>query len=707
MFGSFRKLTMQKQISQKLKPAEAIVLAHDHFEAGELGACQYVCECIKAILPSHGVVHHLLGLVAFRQGRTDEALDHLKTSLFLEPQNPMFLSNAVEVFRSASRTQQAIEIGEQAIKAAPNMTSAHSNLALAYYDDGQFEKAKTLHARALELEPNYVASLNNLGSIARDEKDLEQATAIYRKALRLCPHNLEIANNLTTTLIERDLIEEAQVEVTRIFENDPNNSEALANQARIFFARLELDAAESCFRQALALQPDLGPAYLGLSQVLLEKGHPELARLSAEEALVRDPSNPGSLHQVGVCHNTLSEPEKALTFYEQALEVDPNFKASRIGRAHYYLELGEMDEARADFSNVHQLDPTDISALIGLSRIDKVRSSDDPVFKALELQLPKASAMSPVHQIAYRFGLADCYDALGRYDDAWEQYSTAATLKRSKVQYDPEARDRQVDAIIQQFSEEYIDRLKPYANHSAKPIFVLGMPRSGTTLTESILANHPSVFGAGELGDLQQIFGFDSSAANQPFPFNLTELTGEALHSFAGRYVAFLHQLSSEAAYVTDKMPSNFNMIGIIHALLPNAKIVHVSRHGMDTCLSCFTQLFERSQYQTYDLLELGRYYNGYRRLMKHWETVLPADALYTVDYQTLVEDPKSQTRALLEYCGLTWDETCLEFHTSKRRVKTASITQVRQPFYKSSVEKWRRYEKHLGPLFNIIQSQY
>ncbi|MCV0429337.1 MAG: sulfotransferase [Roseibium sp.] len=694
---------MPNRSSQKLSLTNAITLAQKHFEAGELEACKYLCERILIAVPSHSMAYHLLGLVAFRGDHIEQALDYLEASLSLEPQNPMFLSNTVEVLRSGKRIGRAIDLGKRATKAAPQSAAAHSNLALAYYDDRQYDKAKVLHAKALELDPGYIASLNNLGSIAREEKDPEHAIEKYRSALQLDPLHEEAANNLVTVLIELDRLEAAQSEVSRILSRNSSNVDAICNQARIHLAYLELDNAEALFRKAMSLRPGLGSACLGLSQVLLEKNLPELALAAAEEALKNDPENPANLHQTGVCHSALSNSELAREFYVRALEIEPAFKASLIGRAHLHMELGEMNQARADLERVRQLDPADFSPLIGLSRINKIRDAEDPVFKALERQLSNAASMSPTNQIAYRFGLADCYDALGRCDEAWEQYTKGAALKRSKIHYDSEARDRQIDEIIARFTPEFIETLRPYANHSAKPIFVLGMPRSGTTLTETILASHPSVFGAGELGDLQRIFGFDRGDVRQPFPQNLSGLAGEDLVSRACHYVACLEAHSVNARHVTDKMPSNYNMIGLINALLPNAKIVHVSRNGMDTCLSCFTRLFERSQHQSYDLIELGRYYNGYRRLMNHWEKVLPPEAMYTLDYQSLVEDPEGQTRALLAACGLAWNKDCLEFQTAKRRVRTASITQVRQPVYRSSVEKWRRYEKHLKPLANLI----
>ena len=235
------------------------------------------------------------------------------------------------------------------------------------------------------------------------------------------------------------------------------------------------------------------------------------------------------------------------------------------------------------------------------------------------------------------------------------------------------------------------------------PIFVLGMPRSGTTLTEQIIASHQQVYGAGELHDILQLVNHPKEGAPEGYPLSLKGIIPADLKMLGEKYVAGLQARKPEARHITDKMPANFNCLGMIHLMLPNAKIVHVKRNPVDTCLSCFTRLFNKSQYQSYDLTEIGRYYRNYSILMDHWRAVLPPGSFYEVQYEDLVADNENQARALIKYCGLEWDDACLESHKTERSIRTASVTQVRQPIYNTSVERWRKYEKHLRPLLDAL----
>ncbi|MFA5372229.1 MAG: sulfotransferase, partial [Sideroxydans sp.] len=248
-----------------------------------------------------------------------------------------------------------------------------------------------------------------------------------------------------------------------------------------------------------------------------------------------------------------------------------------------------------------------------------------------------------------------------------------------------------------------IDRLRGNGDSSALPIFVLGMPRSGTTLTEQIIASHPDVFGAGELPDLLRIAHRKTHPDTTTFPDNLRYLDAATLTAWGDEYIAGLKKRAPDSRHITDKMPANFFAVPLIHLMLPGAKIIHVNRNPVDTCVSCFTRLFHRKQEHTYDLAELGRYYADYVRLMDHWRAVLPQGAFYDVQYENIVADQEGEARKLLEYCGLEWDAACLDFHKTKRQIRTASVTQVRQPIYTTSVERWRKYEKSLGPLLDEL----
>jgi hypothetical protein len=229
------------------------------------------------------------------------------------------------------------------------------------------------------------------------------------------------------------------------------------------------------------------------------------------------------------------------------------------------------------------------------------------------------------------------------------------------------------------------------------------MPRSGTTLTEQIIASHPDVHGAGELPDLMAIAQRDAAGTGAVFPNNILALDQPRLGTWAAEYVAGLQRRAPDARHITDKMPANFMAIGLIHVMLPNAKIIHVSRNPVDTCLSCFMQLFSSGQQQSYELSELGKYYVDYARLMEHWRNVLPAGAFLDVQYEDIVAEQETQARRMIAFCGLDWDDACIDFHKNERSIRTASKSQVRQPIYKSSVERWRPYEKFLGPLLDAL----
>jgi hypothetical protein len=253
------------------------------------------------------------------------------------------------------------------------------------------------------------------------------------------------------------------------------------------------------------------------------------------------------------------------------------------------------------------------------------------------------------------------------------------------------------------FDQATIERLRGGGDSSQLPIFVLGMPRSGTTLTEQIISSHPDVHGAGELPDLMAIAQRDVAGTGAVFPNNIPALDLAGLGTWGADYVNGLQRRAPTAKRITDKMPVNFLAIGLIHMMLPNAKIIHVDRNPVDTCLSCFMQLFSSRQDQTYDLAELGRYYVDYARLMEHWRNVLPKGAFLDVQYEDIVADQETQARLMIAFCGLDWNDACIDFHKNKRPVRTASVSQVRQPIYKSSVERWRPYEKFLGPLLDAL----
>ncbi|WP_282153410.1 tetratricopeptide repeat-containing sulfotransferase family protein [Ruegeria atlantica] len=672
-----------------------------HYQNGQLKpAVQLFTEIIRAA-PQYAPAHQLLGLIAFQTGQVEPAVKAMTEAVRLQPDNVNVLTNFTEILRSAGRLEQASEVGKRAVRLAPGSAAAHSNLGLVHYDQENMVEAQASQERALALDPEFDRAINNLGSIARDNGDREKAAEYYRMALKINPCSSETANNLISVLIEAEKVAQARSTAEAQLERFPHDADLLRNFGRVLLLENNLDKAESAFRNAIALKDDKADSYVGLSQILFEKNHPKLALIEAEHALRLDPESAAACHQVGLTKAHLGDAETAIGFYEKALDLKPDLSSSRMALGHLEIERGNFNEARAHFERVATTTDDQLSATIALAKLEEI-TPDSPVFRTLEAALPDVASMLPQKATAYHYALGECYEKLKRHEDAFAQFKRGADIKRSLTNYDPAETDRLTDDLIATFDRSMIERLQNHAIPSDRPIFVLGMPRSGTTLTESILNAHPKVLGAGELNDLQNIFG-RLRDTDSNVPKAVKTASGDRLRQRARDYVEALTQHAPDMPYIVDKMPANFQLIGLIHALMPNAKIVHVARNPFDTCLSCFTRLFERSQLHSYDLVELGRYYNNYSRIMDHWRDVLPKGAYYNVKYEALVDDIDTEARRLVNYCGLAWDDACLEFHKSKRRIRTASVQQVRQPLYSSSKEKWRKYEAQLSPLFTTI----
>jgi Sulfotransferase family len=314
--------------------------------------------------------------------------------------------------------------------------------------------------------------------------------------------------------------------------------------------------------------------------------------------------------------------------------------------------------------------------------------------------MPDEANLKPEKRIMLHYALGKAYDDLKEWERAFPHFIEGARIKRERLAYDANADAARTQRIVALIDSDFVSRLRGAGDPSEVPVFVLGMPRSGTTLTEQIIASHPEVYGAGELNELMDIVQQPTvGLAFRPFPDNLENLTPEILTAWGQAYVGRLRERAPTARRITDKMPANYLALGLIPLLLPRAKIIHVQRNPADTCVSCFTRLFNRHQDATYDLAELGHHYGLYARLMDHWRRILPAGSFLEVQYEDIVADTEYQARRLIDFCGLEWNSACLAFHKNKRSVRTASVTQVRQPIYNSSVHRWKHYEKFLEPL--------
>jgi len=681
---------------------QAMTLATQLQSNGRLQEAEHLLQQILQQRPQHAFALHLLGVIAHQCGKQAIAAELIQRAITSQGDVPLFHANLSEISRQLKRLDKAVKHGERAVALEPRMAMAHSNLGIAYFDRREYDKAEACQQRALALDPSFAPSLNNLGSLYRERGDKKTALEWYFKAASANPNYLEPLNNLGALLLEEDRIPEAIEALTKALRLQPNYAESICNMGGVHLAQEENEAALARFQRALELRPDYLEAQMGLSKTLQAMESLEEAERAAQRAIQIDVQSPKAHALLASIYAETSRPVQAEAEFDRALSIDPDSNEGLLGLGHLCVENGDIERAEGLFHRALAKDANNVSAHIHLIQANKVKVGDES-FTALLKEELEAEKYSDNRKLSLHFALGKCYDDTKDYDKAFEHYISGCKLKRAKFNYDADATAKQFDELKQIFSEDYIASLRGSGDTSSLPIFVLGMPRSGTTLTEQIIASHPDVFGAGELPDLLRIAHRKTDPKTISFPDNLRYLDHPTLKAWGAEYIASLQARAPNAKHITDKMPANFFAVPLIHLALPNAKIIHVNRNPVDTCVSCFTRLFHRKQEHTYDLAELGRYYADYARLMQHWRAVLPADAFLDIQYEDIVADQEQASRRLLEWCGLGWNNACLEFHKTKRQVRTASVTQVRQPIYTSSVERWRKYEKHLGPLLEAL----
>ncbi|MBI5658960.1 MAG: tetratricopeptide repeat protein [Nitrosomonadales bacterium] len=702
--SSFSFVPSSQPPAQQFTLVQAMAQATQLQSQGRLQEAEHLLRQILQQQPHHPFALHLLGVIAHQVGKKQLAVDLIQKAIQSNGNVALFHANLCEILRQLKRLDEAVAHGERAVALEPRMVMAHSNLGIAHFDRKDYGRAEACQQRALAIEPNFAPSLNNMGSIRREQKRHDEAIVWYSKAVAANPHYLEPLNNLGALLNEEDRTGEARATLNKALRINPNYAETVCNMGGVHLVLEEHDAAFACYRRALELRPVYVEAQMGLAKTYQALENLPDAETAALRALQFDTDNAKAHALLGGIYSEMAQPAQAEAQYDQALKLDPECDEALLGLGHLCMENGRMERAEELFRRSLAFKPDNLAARIHLIQVKKVKAGDEN-FAALLEEEKKLSGFSDNKAMSLHFALGKCHDDSKDYEKAFPHFLAGCKLKRAKLSYDPADAEKQFAALADIFDRATIDRLRGAGDPSALPIFVLGMPRSGTTLTEQIIASHPDVYGAGELHDLLRVAHRNITGTTDPivFPDNLRSLDHATLIAWGAEYVAGLKRRAPGARRITDKMPASFFAVGLVHLMLPNAKIIHVNRNPVDTCLSCFTRLFNRKQEHTYDMAQLGRYYAGYARLMEHWRRVLPAGAFLDIHYESIVADQEAQARRMIGYCGLEWNDACLDFHNTERPIRTASLTQVRQPIYTTSVERWRSYEKFLGPLLDAL----
>jgi tetratricopeptide (TPR) repeat protein len=600
------------------------------------------------------------------------------------------------------RFGDAAKLFRRATKVDRGSADAHHHLAVALSGLDRHEEAIERYQKTLAIKPDLAEAHNNLAHTLQKCGQMEQAIAHYGNALAVRPDYPEARNNLSIALQALGRSAEALVQYEMALAARPNYADAHKNLGNLLGAARRYAEAAAHYQRALSVRPNDPESHAALGNILRWLDRPDEAIAHYAEALSGNPAFIEAHVGLGLAIHMLGRSEEAIGCYRRALEIDPtNIDAhSRLGDA--LQALGRLKEASLAFEQAVALAPTKAGCYWNLANSKRLTEDDLHFARMKELALDDAS-LAVEEQIDLHFALGKAFADLEDRQRSFGHLRRGNSLKRGQIDYDEAAAVGRLTRIEKVFSAALMGEKQGQGDPSAAPVFIVGMPRSGTTLIEQIIASHPKAFGAGELRVMANLAEAISDSNGNLFPEVVPAMSGERLRRLGGDYLRAVARMAPTAARITDKMPGNFALAGLIHLALPNARIVHVCRDPRDTAFSCFSILFARGHEFSYDLSELGRYFLAYQRLMDHWRVVMPQTML-EVRYEEVVADLEPQARRIIAHCGLEWDDACLAFHQTARSVRTASATQVRRPIYRTSIGRWRPYEDELQPLLQALR---
>jgi tetratricopeptide (TPR) repeat protein len=648
------------------------------------------------VLPQDAEGHRNLGAVLHERGQLEEALASLQRSLELEPRDLAVCVTAADILCALGRPREAVPLYQQALRINPRVAQAHNNLGNAWQELGEWAQAVACYRLALEIDPHDAETHCNLGNALRMLGQLEESISSTQRAIALRPGLSVAHNNLGLALAALGRGEESVASFRQAAQLSPAFAEALKNLGNALRDLGAHGETVPLSRRLVELEPQSADNHCRLGNALFESGQIADSAASFRRALELKPGYPAAHVGLAGALRLQGRVAEAEANCRAALAADPKCvdALSLLGDLHG--DRGEFAQAQELFERAIATNADSPAVLYSIAAHRTMSSADGDWLQAVQALLAGQPPLE--HEIGLRFALGKYYDDTRQYDQAFREYRRANELSRRHApRYDRDAVTRQVDDTIRRFDSAFARKAHAGASDSRLPVFIIGMPRSGTSLTEQILASHPEVFGAGEvrfwdgaLDALTTTLDHDAGAS--------------VMGRLAGDYLERLTTSSGVALRVTDKMPANFLYAGLIHGVFPRARIIHMQRHPIDTCLSIYLQNFLDMRAYATDLDNLAHYYGEYVRITDHWRAVLPAAALLEVPYEALIADQEGWTRRMLDFIGLPWDARCLEFHQTARVVITASRWQVRQRINAASVGRWRNYEKYLAPLLHLAR---
>ena len=616
--------------------------------------------------PEHPDCLHYLGLIYFQKGNLQKAEDNFKKSI-KSNNNPTYLSNFALLANHQKKHDEAIKLLLEAVRLKPDYSEAWFNLGCTYSETGDMQASEDAYLKAIDSNNNYIKALFNLACVQESLGKSNEAKLTIDRITNLKPDSTNLYYTLGLALSRLNIKD--------------NTTKAI-----------------EYFSKAISDNPDSIETYRALASLYIESNSVEKALELYERIVPNEPDYQELNLEYAHCLVKTGKTRKAENIFNDILNNNHDDLVALNGIATINRYAGKFSEAEDIYKKILDKDKNNINAYYGYSKCRKFTNDDEETINQLEIVINDKPGY-----LGY-FTLGKIYNDLKIYDKAIEYYRKANNIRDIKINFDKTEHTNRVNSIIEVFNTEFVDQFKQYGVQSDLPVFILGTPRSGTTLIEQIISSHSRVYGAGELDYIKQIAYEKPVNSNllKSYPERMNGLTGSIIDRDASIYLEEINKLmaDNEIIRITDKMPGNFMYIGYIFIMFPNAKIIHAQRNPVDTCLSIYFQNFNSGHKYAFNLENLVFWYKEYIRLMKHWKTMY-GEKILDVNYDDVVNDSEKSAKRMIEYCDLEWEEQCVSFHESKRTIHTSSNWQVKQPIYKTSQQRWRKYEDFIPELID------
>ena len=660
-----------KAISTKLSQQEAFKQAFSYLKSGDAKMCLTVCNVTLQRFPKDLNLLCLCARANIALRLFEDAKKRLDEAILIAPDFAIARDTYGDLLLIQGKPDRALKEYQNTLRLDPDRPRIAEKIDRAKAMQIELRKLQQAAEKDRSATPKPRMSFEDEMAQALEHQEADrnqEAEDIYRSILKRDPNHVEAARLLARIAMDHERYGEAEIFLTHALQNAPDYARAWVDLVNAQQQQDKYDEATKSALELLRITPDSPESHMMYAGVIGSAGRHEEAIMAYEKAIALEPEKPGAFSSMAHHLKTIGRQDKAIAAYRQSIAIKPDHTES-------YWSMANL--------KTFQFDNEEIDAMQAL---------------LLEKDLPDASRVH-VHN-----ALGHEYESRKDYPKAFANFSACNQLRRKSESYDPVETENQHEKIIAIFNKKFLDQTAAEVSE-VSPIFIIGLPRSGSTLIEQILASHSQVEGTHELSDLPRTMqsARRKGSVHKSFPESIEHLGLEQWTEIGQDYLKSTQKYRTDRPFFVDKTPNNFIFAGVLKLALPNAKIINARRHPLDSCFGSYKQLFASGQPFTYDLFELGEYYSEYQHLMEHWHEVIP-NFILDVHYEKVVNDLETEVKRMLDFCGLSFEENCLRFYETERAVKTASSEQVRQPLYSSSVNLWRNYENNLGDLIDILQ---